>query len=169
MKSRLNFFLAGIIWLTGHFVFSQTSVIRIGINGLTCSACVKNVEMQIKKLSFVIGIHMDIIGTEAQIHIRHGKEFKLDKLVKAVYKAGFSVRDVKVQLNAKELHFIEAHKFIWSGSEFIILNPNKIKTDVPMDFLWIVKKYLPEKTRQKILEENGILKFRDQNQFVLLL
>jgi len=158
-----------MIWLCGHFIFCQTSVIRIGINGLTCSACVKNVEMQIKKLSFVIGIHMDIVGTEAQIHVRNGKEFKLDKLVRAVYKAGFSVRDVKLQLNPKELYFTEDYKFIWSGSEFAILNPNRIRTDLPMNFLWVVKKYLPEKTRQNILKENGILNFKNQNQFVLIL
>lgn len=76
---------------------------------------------------------MDIIGTEAQIHIRHGKEFKLDKLVKAVYKAGFSVRDVKVQLNAKELHFIEAHKFIWSGSNLSYL----IQIRLRLMYQWI--------------------------------
>jgi copper chaperone CopZ len=144
-------------------------VIRIGINGLTCSACVKNVEMQIKKLPFVLGVHMDIIGTEAQVHVRQGKEFKLEKLVRAVYKAGFSVREVKALLNPKEIQFLEDYKIIWAGSEFVILNPNKIRTDLPMDFLWIVKKFIPDKTRQNILEENGILKFKTEDQFVLIL
>jgi copper chaperone CopZ len=67
---------------------------KIGVNGLTCSACSKSVEIALRKLPFVDSVKMDLQKTEAQIFFKKGAKVEIEKLAKAVTDAGFSVRSM---------------------------------------------------------------------------
>ena len=67
----------------------------IGVNGLTCSACTRTVEMSIRKLSFVDQVEMNLENTEGNITFKKNSEVDVALIAKAVVNAGFSVRYLK--------------------------------------------------------------------------
>lgn len=64
----------------------------LGVNGLTCSACSKTVELAIRKLDFVEDVIMNLEQTEGKIVFKENADVDPDKVAKAVKDAGFSVR-----------------------------------------------------------------------------
>ncbi|MBK9271208.1 MAG: heavy-metal-associated domain-containing protein [Saprospiraceae bacterium] len=139
---------------------AQSSIVRIGINGLSCSACVKSVEMQIRKLDFVTDLEMDIIGTEALILVQHKRSFELNKLVRAVYKAGFSVRDVKLKWSLSEFKLKEDGIYDWFGMQIRILNQENVLSNNEQFVQLVVKNIYPSLQESKYLEN---IKWRKAN------
>jgi copper chaperone CopZ len=64
----------------------------VGVNGLTCSACSRTVEMAIRKLPFVKTVQMNLDNTEGKIIFVDNANVDIEKIAKAVTNAGFSVR-----------------------------------------------------------------------------
>ena len=73
----------------------QIKSAMIGVNGLTCSACTRTVEMSIRKLVFVKEVKMNLENTEGEISFKEGADVDFDKISKAITNAGFSVRFLK--------------------------------------------------------------------------
>lgn len=71
---------------------AQIKTVKIGVNGLTCSACCRTVEMSIRKLSFVKDVKMNLENTDGEIFFTDGSDVDVEKIAKAVVNAGFSVR-----------------------------------------------------------------------------
>ncbi len=71
---------------------AQFKSAMVGVNGLTCSACSKTVELAIRKLAFVQDVDMNLEQTEGKIVFRENSEVDLEKVANAVKDAGFSVR-----------------------------------------------------------------------------
>ena len=67
---------------------------KIGVSGLTCSACSRSVEIALRKIPFVDSVQMDLKKTEALIFFKKGAKVEIEKLAKAVSDAGFSVRSM---------------------------------------------------------------------------
>lgn len=78
--------------LQSENVFSQFTSARIGINGLTCSACTRSVEMSIRKLSFIENVEMNLENTDGILKFKKGQKVDISKIAQAVVDAGFSVR-----------------------------------------------------------------------------
>ncbi len=64
----------------------------VGVNGLTCSACSRTVEMAIRKLPFVKKVQMNLDNTEGKIIFADNANVDIEKIAEAVTNAGFSVR-----------------------------------------------------------------------------
>lgn len=64
----------------------------VGVNGLTCSACSRTVEMAIRKLPFVKDVQMNLDNTEGKIIFSDNATVDIEKIAQAVTNAGFSVR-----------------------------------------------------------------------------
>lgn len=71
---------------------AQIKTVKIGVNGLTCSACCRTVEMSIRKLSFVKDVKMNLENTSGEIFFTDGADVDVEKIAKAITNAGFSVR-----------------------------------------------------------------------------
>ncbi|MFZ9847341.1 MAG: heavy-metal-associated domain-containing protein [Flavobacteriales bacterium] len=87
MKYLIYFLLFGFCSVQAQF-----SNAKIGVNGLTCSACSRSVEIALKKLPFVDSVKMDLKKTEAFVFFKNGAKVEMYKVAKAVVDAGFSVR-----------------------------------------------------------------------------
>lgn len=92
LKTHLITLLLLVASLTCSAQFKSA---MIGVNGLTCSACTRTVEMSIRKLAFVESVSMNLENTEGLITFKSGGEVDINKVAKAVYDAGFSVRYLK--------------------------------------------------------------------------
>lgn len=95
-----------IIFLTVLFslcisqqILAQVIEVKVGVNGLTCSACTKNVEMKIRKLRSVQDVNMDLELTEGQITFIPSSSPDLKMVAKAVRDAGFTVREMEAQID----------------------------------------------------------------------
>src|ERR1700759_2288056 len=89
MKNSLLFllFLVASLHLRAQFTWAE-----IGVDGLTCSACTRSVEMQIRKLDFVDSVSMNLEHTDGKIFFKKGAAVNIEKISQAVVDAGFSVR-----------------------------------------------------------------------------
>jgi len=76
---------------------------KVGINGLTCSQCSRSVEMQLRKLSFVKDVDMDLGQTEGTLQFRKGSDIDFSKIAKAVKDAGFSVRFLSTEIDMQQV------------------------------------------------------------------
>ena len=72
---------------------------EVGVNGLTCSACTRSVEMSLRRLDFVDRVVMSLETTEGKIYFKNGSTVDLKKIARAVVDAGFSVRFLRVAFN----------------------------------------------------------------------
>src|SRR5579885_2179698 len=71
---------------------AQFTQVELGVDGLTCSACTRSVEMGLRKLDFVKDVKMNLDNTNGVITFKEGIPVSIEKLAKAVSDAGFSVR-----------------------------------------------------------------------------
>src|ERR1700722_452721 len=74
---------------------------KLGVDGLTCSACTRSVELSIRKLDFVKDVQMNLDNTVGQITFIPGKQISMNKIAKAVTDAGFSVRYLQATFNTE--------------------------------------------------------------------
>lgn len=92
LKTALKF-LPVLLLLCGFSqAKAQFTYAMIGVNGLTCSACTRAVEMSIRKLDFVQDVQMNLEQTEGKVIFKRDQEVDLSAISKAVLSAGFSVR-----------------------------------------------------------------------------
>ncbi len=79
MKSNhLLFVKISLLWILA-LLFScnskaQFTSAELGVDGLTCSACTRSVELSIRKLDFVKDVQMNLDNTVGQITFVPGKQ-----------------------------------------------------------------------------------------------
>lgn len=96
MNNRVRFISTAIAFLIFFSGWKQTEAqvktAMLGVNGLTCSACSRTVEMSLRKLSFIKDVDMNLEHTEGKLTFSPGSDIDFSKIAKAVTDAGFSVR-----------------------------------------------------------------------------
>jgi len=70
----------------------EINQIKVGVNGLTCSACTRSVEMSLRQLDFIDSVAMSLENTEGMIYTKKILPVDFTRIAKAVTDAGFSVR-----------------------------------------------------------------------------
>src|SRR5947207_1582573 len=86
-------YLSLIILIVACFnLRAGVNYVQIGVNGLTCSACSRSVEMSIRRLDFVQNVEMNLENTERKITFKPNSKVDFEKIAQAVINAGFSVR-----------------------------------------------------------------------------
>lgn len=91
---------------------AQFTSAEIGVDGLTCSACTRSVEMSIRKLSFVDSVAMNLEHTEGRIFFKKNAKVEMDKVAKAVIDAGFSLRSLTASVNVNN-NIKASNDFCW--------------------------------------------------------
>lgn len=123
---------------------AQIITAEIGLNGLTCSQCSRSVEMQLRKLTFVANVSMDLDHTTGKIVFKDSQEIDLDALPKAVKDAGFSTRFLKITF---DLSSIQPGKlcFQYDKKVFYFLDALDEKHPDVMTFQLVGRDFLPPK------------------------
>lgn len=137
--------LFGLASFTIHAQFTRAS---LGINGLTCSQCSRSVEMQLRKLSFVKDVIMDLEQTQGTVIFGENKKVNIEAIAKAVRDAGFSVRFVKADLDLSKINLNAADCFMLDGNSYTILNlKGKIQGPI-LHLQFVGKGYMPGNERK---------------------
>ncbi|MBK9961502.1 MAG: heavy-metal-associated domain-containing protein [Saprospiraceae bacterium] len=156
-----------LLFFSDNQIFAQ-SEIQIGINGLTCSLCCKTVEESIRRLHFVEDVKMDLINTVATVRITDSVS-DLDKLVKAVVNAGFSVRMVRGNLMGRNWKMLDEIQISLGSLTFKVLNSEAYKPATQMHIQYISKKYLPSKDWKSISRTYPDIKMQTSGHYILIL
>jgi len=125
--------------LAGQAQFLKASV---GINGLTCSQCSRSVEIQLRKLSFVRDVKMDLEQTEGTIFFRDHRKVDMQAIAKAVRDAGFSLRFLKADVNGNTIQLSGQGCFEMDGDAYTFAGNRPAPKD-RYTLLFIGKGFLP--------------------------
>ncbi len=149
MKSIKKIFFL-LLLLVQCSIYAQFNSIDIGVDGLTCSACTRSVEMSIRKLGFVDSVIMNLDNTDGKITFKKGAKVEVDKIAKAVVDAGFSVRSLKADMDMANLSVSKDYCWI-NGNDtyhFIKVEHEKELTG-DMVLLFVGKNYMSPKEFKK--------------------
>jgi copper chaperone CopZ len=118
--------------------FSQFNWAQIGVDGLTCSACSRSVEMSIRKLSFVDSVNMNLEHTEGKIIFKKGVKIEIEKIAKAVVDAGFSLRSLYAGINIAPLNISNDFCWVYENDNYHFIkidNARELKGIVTLKFI----------------------------------
>lgn len=117
--------LSLIIVTTVSVSAQQISQIKVGVNGMTCSACTRSVEMSLLRLKFVDSVAMSLENTEGVVYTKELMPLDFNKIAKAVTDAGFSVRFLEADFNMSNSPVNENGCFTLRGINFQWVGYNK--------------------------------------------
>ena len=144
--SFLAFLILGLNSLKAQFLWAE-----VGVDGLTCSACSRSVEMSIVKLNFVDSVVMNLEHTEGKIYFKKNTKVEMDKIAQAVVDAGFSVRFLKAAFlfNAGSVFFAPSvsgkNQFVYENTIYQFLKPLDKTLSGETTITFIGKKFLSKK------------------------
>ena len=142
--------ILGIFFLITISIISkaQFKLVKIGIDGLTCSACSYGTEKSIRKLDFVKDVSMDLNNKIAEIKFVDGKQVSVEALAQKVVDAGFSVRFITASFNFNNVAVSENYKYPDGNNLFCFVKttPKQLNGEITIQF--IGSKYL-SKTEYK--------------------
>ncbi len=138
------FFLIALTFLP-YFSFSQFISVDFGVNGLTCSACTRSVEMSIRKLNFVEDVVMDLKNTNGKITFNTEIPVSIDKIAKAITDAGFSVRYLNAVFKFDPITISDNYCFVYENSNYQFINVGKKKIEGNTVIKFIGKEFLPKR------------------------
>ena len=124
---------------------AQFNWARIGVDGLTCSACTRSVEMSIRKLSFVDSVSMNLEHTDGKILFKKGAKVEIDKIAKAVNDAGFSLRSLYAGITVDQLKLGNDLCWVYENNNYHFV---KIATDSELKGL-VTLRFIDEKFMSK--------------------
>ncbi len=116
----------------------------IGVNGLTCSACTRSVELSIRKLNFVKDVNMNLENTEGKIVFYDSLDADIEKVAKAVENAGFSVRYLKAIFDFSNVTIQEGYCFNDGKNQFEFIKTEQRELHGNTELTFIGSDYQPK-------------------------
>jgi copper chaperone CopZ len=132
---------------------AQVLSAKVGINGLTCSQCSRSVEIQLRKLSFVKNVNMNLESTEGTLQFKEGSDVDFLKIAKAVKDAGFSVRFLDAEIDMQKVKITE-RGFTIGNDLYLFPDANHIKS-VNTKFRFIGKMFSSKKDESNTSKVSG--------------
>lgn len=135
---RLLFISLIFICSTISLQAQKLDYVLVGINGLTCSQCSRSVEMQLRKLSFIKDIEMDLKATVAKVYLHDNRNWDWYAFPKAVQDAGFSIRNLYLVFEEE----LEGEKqcFTYKNTQFSRINKDNSKRFLLYNIYFMNKK-----------------------------
>ncbi|MFZ7114725.1 MAG: heavy-metal-associated domain-containing protein [Bacteroidota bacterium] len=146
--------------------FAQYTSARIGVNGLTCSACTRSVEMSIRKLPFIDNVEMNLENTDGILKFKKGFDVDISKVAQAVVDAGFSVRFLNADYIFPTSNFSDP-KYSDNGNMFYFLRKLPVKKENKIRF--IGPNYQTKKELAKYRAEFPSLNFNDKKIYYVVI
>lgn len=130
MRNQIFLLLFFFSFLANATFAQDMSYVKIGINGLHCSACTFSVEKSLRRLDFVRVVQMDLNKRSGLVYLKEGVPIDFEKIAKAVEGAGFSVRSFQLifkdELDANQTCYFEnicvANAGTTSGSKLKLID-----------------------------------------------
>jgi len=110
--------LAFLFLFTSKVSFSQFVSIEIGVSGLTCSACTRSVEKNIRKLDFIKEVKVNLEQANGKIVLKDGANVSIDKVARAVENAGYSVNYLKAVFHFQSLAVSDNFCYTFQSTQF---------------------------------------------------
>lgn len=137
--------------ITAQFKWAQ-----IGVDGLTCSACTRAVEMNIRKLDFVDSVIMNLENTEGKIIFKEGKKVNIERIAQSVFDAGFSVRFLKANFVFNNLAISNGFNWTNDNEQYCFVKAESKTLNGETVLTFIGEKFMPFKEyktwKTKIIE-----------------
>jgi copper chaperone CopZ len=123
---------------------------EIGVDGLTCSACTRSVEMSIRKLDFVQDVQMNLDNTMGTITFKTGAKIDIEKVAKAVINAGFSVRYLTAVFKTDNTITVsDNYCFAYGGDTYQFVKVSSTPLQNTTTFKFLGKEFLSSKDYKK--------------------
>ena len=119
---------------------AQIRQVYIGVNGLTCSQCTRNVEMQVRRLPFVEQVDMNLEHTNGVVTLKADKPFKPEAIAQAVRDAGFSVRYLKLGIAPPDEQTLRSGCIAACGLTLQLVSDEPVATDSGLLVLQVLGK-----------------------------
>jgi copper chaperone CopZ len=108
------------------FIFSlnvsaQFKSATVGIDGLTCSMCSLGVQKSIEKLKFIQEVKVDLNANTAYIEFKDAVMVDMKEVIKSIYDAGFSVRNLTARYSFNESTTPTSPFFQFENYTYIVL------------------------------------------------
>ena len=132
---------------------AQFSFAQVGVNGLTCSQCLRSTEMALMKLDFVEKVEMELEKTEGKVFFKLDKKVEMDKVAQAVEDAGFSVRFLKAEFDFSTIKWEGDNCFRFENAWYQLQNFDKEKAYSGKHLLTFVGKNFQELKAWKAMQE----------------
>jgi cation transport ATPase len=146
MKQKYIWVLFLFLVLLCQTLMAQTQKVVVNISGLTCSQCSRSVEMQMKKLSFIERIEMDLKNTQAVLVIKPSATTDFHAIAKSVTNAGFSVAGLSAYMLTENLDITTDGCMRSKEGNFFITNYRvQASTQAIMQFEFIGKPFTHQK------------------------
>ena len=124
---------------------SQFLWAEVGVDGLTCSACSRSVELSILKLNFVDSVVMNLEHTEGKIFFKKNVKVEIDKIAQAVVNAGFSVRYLKTAFIFTAGSVSGNNRFVYENTTYQFIKPPDKTLNGETTITFIGKTFLSKK------------------------
>ncbi len=144
MKTILIFMLV----VLGFQSTAQFSKASLQASGLTCSMCSKAVKIALEKVSFVDKVQVDIKNQQYNLTFKE-VPVDFDVLSKAVEDAGFSVANLKVTADFKNVNLKKDEHLKIGGHYFHFLNANDQQLNGSKAFSIVDKHFVSAKDFKK--------------------
>jgi copper chaperone CopZ len=101
MKHFLIILLVTIITGCAISGNAQVKVIKVGVDGFTCSLCAKGVEGQFKALDFIKSVQTDLKNTTFTMKAKDSPQISYKSISDAITDGGFTLREILVEGEGK--------------------------------------------------------------------
>lgn len=99
-----------LIWIIIYYLLvwaipgnAQLKYVKLGVDGLTCTACCRSVEKFIGKLKNVKEVSINLDNAEGVVYFVNNENVNFESISRAVTRAGFSIRFINVVYQFSEL------------------------------------------------------------------
>ena len=146
MKKVFFIVLFALVGFLSHAQFTKAS---LQATGLTCAMCSNAINKALLEVPFVESVKSDIKNSAFNMVFKQGQKVEIDALRKAVEDAGFSVGNLKITGNFKEVK-VENDKHVEIGDAvFHFLNTSEQVLDGERTIMVVDKNFLTAKQFKK--------------------
>ncbi|MBI4945629.1 MAG: heavy-metal-associated domain-containing protein [Bacteroidetes bacterium] len=141
--------IAIIVVASSLNLFAQFRSAEIGVDGLTCSACSRTVEMSIRKLNFVQDVKMNPERAEGRIIFKSNVKVSIEDVAKAVANAGYSLRHLNAVFSFNKLAVKDDYCFSFEGNQYQFVKTGVKMLGGEMTLKFLGKEFLSRKEYKK--------------------
>ncbi len=130
--------------------YAQVKTAMLGVNGLTCSACSRTVEMSLRKLPFIKDVEMNLENTEGKLIFKENTDVNFEQIAKAVTNAGFSVRYLSAYFPFDHQQLSNGTCLQKNSYSLQVVNSSSQQADGEKELKFLGSEFLPKSEYNKI-------------------
>ena len=146
--------LIALVVVLGTRADAQFSHAKLQATGLTCAMCSNAINKALQKLPFVDSVRSDIKNSSFAIGFKNGTAVSIDALKDAVEDAGFSIGDLKLEVNFPSTTVQKDQHLLVGNTVFHVLNGTGQQLSGEHTVTVVDKHYLSDKQFRKFSQSS---------------